>query len=99
MSKYDPSDNIKDNIVSMSDGNPGAITVLTQIVNTDPDPRELFKTLDEMNIYGPRVWLGYKDYCSEDVDKFINCIVEQDEEMVDLINDMKMGSEEVVTVK
>lgn len=98
MSKYDPGDSIKDNIISMSDGNPGAITVLTQMVKEDPDPRELFNTLDDMNMYGPRLWLGYKDYCEEDISDFIDCIVSQDEEMVDLINEMKQGGEGVVTV-
>jgi hypothetical protein len=97
-SLYDPADSIEDNIVSLSDGNPGAVTVLTQIVQNDPDPREIFNTLDDMNIYGSRIWLGYKDYCGEDIGNFIDCVVAQEEDMVELINERKHGGKEVVTV-
>ena len=48
--------------------------------------------LDDMNIRGSQVWLGYKDHCGEDIEKFVQCAKNRDESMVEAIN---ANSEEV----
>lgn len=87
---FDPHDSFKDNIFSLSQGNPGAANVLSHILDVDPAEAALvMEGLDKMNIYGPRIWIGYKDYCDEDARSFIDAVLEQDREMVELINEMR----------
>ena len=42
--------------------------------------------LDDMNIRGSQIWIGYKDYCKEDIMKFIQAIKDRDPEMINKIN-------------
>lgn len=99
-SRYDPDSSVKDNLISLSDGNPGALNVLTQVADhkSGQELESFFKTLDEMNMYGPRIWLGFKDHCGEDIGLFMDCVESQDEDMVETINDMKRGGEDVRTI-
>ena len=71
----------------MSEGNPGALSVICQILQADP--LEGFMTLlnlDDMNIRGSQIWLGYKDHCREDIKLFIWCVKNRDRNMVETIN-------------
>lgn len=87
---FDPHASFQDNIFSLSQGNPGAANVLTQILELDPEGGALvMEGLARMNIYGPRIWLGYKDYCDENLRSFMDAVLEQDEEMIELINRMR----------
>jgi hypothetical protein len=62
-------------MIKLSEGNPGAITVLTQLYKTGPiiDPDAILGglahllSLDTLNIYGSRIWMLYKDVCKEDI--------------------------------
>ena len=75
-------------LTTMSEGNPGAATVLSELLKAN-DPitgMALVFKLDEMNMRGPQVWIGYKDHCGQDLDKFQRCIIEGDQEMVDTVN-------------
>lgn len=75
-----------DLIVSMSEGNPGAVTVIAQLLK-DKDMGLIFLlNLDDMNIRGTQIWVGYKDYCKEDIDKFREAVKKRDPEMVAKIN-------------
>ena len=67
-------------IAKMSDGNPGAITVLYQILQEAPviDPVEALTggimkvlILDDIGIYGPNIWMLFKDVCNKDINKVI----------------------------
>jgi hypothetical protein len=66
---------INDALFAMSDGNPGAITVLMDSVtkNSEIDPMNalgpwgLVLNLDEFEIYGHRIWGLYKNLCGEDL--------------------------------
>jgi len=73
-------------IVSMAEGNPGAATVMGQMLKLDRDNILHIISLDDMNIRGQQVWVGYKDHCEENMDKFIEAIKARDSEMVDTIN-------------
>ena len=69
-------------MLKMVDGNPGAITVLTQLFKETPkiDPDDAFGGLspilhlDDMGVYGPRIWMLYKDACGQDVKKMITVL-------------------------
>lgn len=77
----------KEMAMIMSEGNPGALSVICQILKADPV--EGFMTLlnlDDMNIRGVQIWLGYKDHCGEDIEKFIKCANDRDEDMIATIN-------------
>ena len=75
---------MNDLVAVMSEGNPGAISVLMQVMVTDP---LLLLGLDDMNIRGSQVWVGYKDHCGEDIDTFKQAIRDRDPEMVHAINE------------
>ena len=59
----------------LSEGNPGALTVLTRMIaeGATIDPQSALKrlsgplALDEYGIYGPRIWMLYKDVCGENL--------------------------------
>lgn len=72
-----------DILIAMSDGNPGAASVLSNIaINSakiDPDcvfPFGIgtFLSMDEYGIYGSRIWVLYKDVCKQDVENTIMLI-------------------------
>jgi hypothetical protein len=68
-----------DILMVMSDGNPGAATVLMQLLKDGSkiDPQDIFgglgtiMALDTHGIYGPRIWMLYKDVCKEDLTSLI----------------------------
>ena len=68
----------------MSEGIIGAIVVMTALI-TEGHPL-LIANLDDMNIRGSQIWIGYKDHCGEDIHDFIRCIQDRDPEMVKTIN-------------
>lgn len=62
-------------MVKLAEGNPGAVTVLCEILQQgekiDPDAAlgglaHIF-SLDTYGIYGHRIWLLYKDVCNKDI--------------------------------
>lgn len=79
MSRLDLNKTIQNVIVDMSEGNPGGLTVLMQIYqNTksiDPDClldwMGPFANLDNMECYGHKIWMLYKDICNQNLSKMI----------------------------
>lgn len=69
------NDNLKDAILKLAEGNPGAAVVCTKLAfrNTSIDPDSamgVFSSilgLDTLGIYGPRIWMLYKDFCGQDL--------------------------------
>ena len=68
------SDTGMDMFVKLAEGNPGALRVCMEIVSKgpqiDPDSAHPMLTLmhfDDLGIYGPRIWMLYKDVCGEDL--------------------------------
>lgn len=72
-------DTMMDSVVKLSEGNPGAMTVCVRLLNegSDIDPYGVFGgfgillILDTYNIYGPRIWMLFKDVCKQDLVKTI----------------------------
>lgn len=70
---------LMDMFMTMSEGNPGALTVLMDIFKEGEriDPQDFMGglgailMLDELGVYGPRVWMLYKDVCGQDLLKTV----------------------------
>ena len=54
-----------DMVSIMSEGNPGAVHVITQLVKTSQVGIIKVLTLDELEIYGSDIWVLFKDCCNE----------------------------------
>ena len=75
--------------LAMSEGNPGAISILTKALNIKGNSDWLLSfalILDDMNIRGTQIWLGYKNHCNQDMTLFMKLVKERNQEMIDHIN-------------
>ena len=75
MSKIQLTDSLQEVVFKMSEGNPGAISILMQLLNNpqvcEPaNPFMVILTLDSYEIYGSNIWIMYKDLCGEDIEIF-----------------------------
>jgi len=69
------TDSVMDIVVKMSEGNPGAVTVLARMMKEGGsiDPQSFaggigaILALDTHGIYGHRIWALYKDVCGENL--------------------------------
>ena len=61
---------VEDVIITMAEGNPGAITCMVELINgwvmTLPD----ILLLDSMGIYGGKLYMLWNDCCGRDNEKF-----------------------------
>lgn len=64
---------MRDRIIDLTDGNPGALTVLSKVAN-EPNSGTLIQILEHHDVRGPEVWKLYKDECDEDIDAFVEHI-------------------------
>ena len=71
-----------DMLMVMADGNPGAITVMMHIIEKskiiDPDdilaPIGAILALDTHDIYGPRIWMFFKDVCKQNLNHMLGLL-------------------------
>ena len=64
-----------DIVMALGEGNPGGIRVMTDIIriNESVDPDDTFGPLgplfelDNLDCYGSRIWMLYKDVCKENI--------------------------------
>ena len=69
-------------LTKMSEGNPGALAVCMQIINQgekiDPDGFMAgigtVLWMDTLEIYGPKIWMLFKDVCGEDLIKMLGVL-------------------------
>jgi len=57
-----------DALVKMAEGNPGAVTVICELLK--PDLAEGLMDicrLDDLELYGPDIWVAFKDICGSDI--------------------------------
>lgn len=57
-------------LYTLSEGNPGALTVLMDWMQSSDIALFQVLTLDSKKLYGSRIWELYKDICGEDLDRF-----------------------------
>lgn len=70
---------------TMSEGNPGALSVLMKLAE-DPMGLMHILDLDDMGMRGSQIWVAWKYHCKEDLPTFIKALVERDPAMVDTVN-------------
>ena len=83
--EIDVASSTMDMLILMAEGNPGAVTVLAQLLKEE-NGIVLVLGLDDMNIRGTQIWIGYKDYCGNDIKKFAEYILKRDKGMIEKIN-------------
>lgn len=79
-------DSYEEGIIKLSEGNPGAMTVLVKsivaCVARDGVERGpilagmVFYALDVKEVYGEAIWILFKDTCGQDIDVFIDKTLE-----------------------
>ena len=83
MERIKLNDNLIDVVMKMSDGNPGAINVLMQLMQPDIaiiDPENLLGSmgvilmLDSIGIYGTDIYVLMNDICENNMVKFVTVI-------------------------
>ena len=67
-------DTIKDGILKIADGNPGAMSVLLQLTKLR-DGWMAVQEFDRLRLYGPMVWLCYKDLLGNDINRLLELIL------------------------
>lgn len=77
-------DTTKHVIMEMSEGNPGALMVLMQMLSLGEFV--LILSLDDMNIRGTQVSIGFKDFAKQDWVVFLEAVKKRDPAMVEVIN-------------
>lgn len=76
-----------DDIITMSEGNPGAAVALAAIMKFEGEMGYMtILNLDDMNIRGAQIWICYKDFCKCEVDQFIKRIKARDPAMIYFVN-------------
>ena len=58
-----------DKMISLSEGVPGAVTVLAQLYGEDMDGLVYIIDLEEQDIKGSNIWIAYKDVYDYDINK------------------------------
>lgn len=92
-------DNLFDVIDKMSEGLPGALVGITELIKEDENGFMLLLGLDDMNIRGSQIWEAYKYLYHEDGKKFAQAVKSRGSEMVNFINEelATVGGEKAVT--
>ena len=82
------TNDITDTISVMCEGNPGGLSVLMGAFHKlEPVENIAFLMhLEDMNIRGSQIWVGYKDYCNCNLNDFIEKVSQRDASMVEIIN-------------
>lgn len=84
-------------VVLMSEGNPGAMMVLMELLSKDEHGLIKVLSLDDMNMRGEQIYLAYKDFADCDFEKFTKAIHERSEHMVAVVNTQTSTKEMAVT--
>lgn len=78
------ADTIVELMVEVSDGNPGAVTALAEMMNEDV--AAIF-AIHSSGLRGPQLWLAYKDYGKYDARKTLDAIQEKNERLVAVLDE------------
>lgn len=92
-------------IRTVTEGNRDAVAVTTLLIGElgVVGARRMMMDMAQMNIRGARLWLGYKEHCMEDIDRFIACIRDNDPKLVERVNRpgnrRRLGFKELANVR
>ena len=65
---------LKETILKLADGNPGAMRVLFELMKYHPDGQLILTKFDDLGIYGSLIWLCYKDLLNFDIAKLFDLL-------------------------
>lgn len=80
------TDTTRDLAIKMSEGNPGALTVLCHLMERGMEGLMNILALDDMNMRGPQIWVAFKDFAGQDLNVLIGALQDRSQEMVDKVN-------------
>lgn len=63
-------------ILKLGQGNPGALTILSQLANASV----YIDILEKLDIKSYKIWMLYKDVCGEDIEKTKELLVKLDQD-------------------
>lgn len=89
-----PAGGLLEAAVLLGEGNPGALTVLRDLL-ADRETAFTILHLEDMNIRGSQIWVAYKDHCKCDLGTFVKACFERDPAMVATVNQECADSGEV----
>ena len=61
---------MKEMLMTMAEGNPGALTCMMSMLQTDPMALLDILYFDSMGIYGSKIYMLWNDCCGRDMSKF-----------------------------
>lgn len=73
---------LMDILALVSEGNPGALTVLVNICKHRVDAADIIAQIVAMNMRGSSIWLGFKDFAGENLDVFCDAVLHNDATMI-----------------
>lgn len=65
----DPNMTIEDAVISMADGNPGAVFCMTAMMNSNPMAMLDILYFDSLGIYGEKIYMLWNDCCDRSMEK------------------------------
>ncbi len=78
MSKINLNDKFSDIIIKLSEGNPGAMTTLFEIMKVKKNEEisciSTFLVIDTMELYGSHLYMLWNDCCNRDINETLNVI-------------------------
>jgi hypothetical protein len=79
---------VMDLMITLSEGNPGAARVLSDLAATIDRDRfaKTLLTLDDMNIRGTQIWVGFNDFAKGDIKAFYAAVFSRNKDMIKVIN-------------
>ena len=83
--KLSMNDSLINMAVKMAEGNPGAVRVISKILE-DQGGLFFLLDLDDMGMRGSQIWVAFKDYCGQDIEKLKQCLRDRDKKMVETVN-------------
>jgi hypothetical protein len=69
------TDSTQDVAVKMSEGNPGALTCIIELIHLTNDGIGSILALDAYGIYGTDIYILWSDICDRNVNKMVNVLV------------------------
>lgn len=78
MSKLNFNETFSDVLLKLSEGNPGAMTTLFEIMKAKNDDEikylDTFLVIDTMELYGSNLYMLWNDCCNRDINKVLEVI-------------------------
>lgn len=80
-------DSLREVIIKAAEDNPAAVKVLMRIMRKlGYEGISVILQMDDMNMRGAQIFVGYKYHCRGNLDHFIECIKNRDVKMLETIN-------------